>query len=345
MSNLRDKLISRIGSNGIILNQTINQIQNHVTDTFTENITNNISTSKSHILQYVRDVNLDNETAKIKNYKSIYDYMFFPNIGIKYKTLHVDEKQKSEHIINNHNNQIMNNDNEKKNSDDEKKKAFIENLIKQLTVSNNFERYLNKYFSLTEIRCYDKLYDVENNFNVVDTNNTNLIIAFSKKEFLDTILETYPNDESIIKQFALDFPREHIFINDEQFTSTEQFLLRLSKYNKEINISSQKRNKITTMMLAMLLCCQSSFYPSFAQLYNKTLKMWKHDETTQKIHVTDMSSYNKIEFTINKNKIACSLISQYKIIDVDNEQVLCIIKTETMFDLTYERCLIIYETV
>lgn len=237
----------------------------------------------------------------------------------------------------------------------EYRKLMIKKLKEQLNISPSINRFNEKFLNKTELSYYNNIkVDLDINYNIDIPENLNNIINFKNKEYLDNIYETYNTDEDILKQFTLDFPRHKIYVNNSICSTIGDIFTILSKYNRYIDLPNDR--KTTTFMLSMLLICQSSFYISFIHIYNKINKMKEKyllnvgenindiDKTPiLNYHLTDTKKVNEIHLTIDDFSLSCTFIASYKVINIYTEKDVYNIKAETLFDLNFDDCLIVYE--
>lgn len=202
---------------------------------------------------------------------------------------------------------------------------------------------------LPEIKkYYDDEYDMRINYDMINEMNANNIIRGVCQKLLDVFVETYSDDAKIMKQFALDFPRNTVYVNNQLVESMDRFTEVLSPFNREYVIYDENgyRKRVTNIIVfAMSFVCQSSFYPAFIHLYNKLQKMKESKEALNNIHLTDTKERNVIEINITEDKIQCALIACFKLIDIrSDENVLYNIRSETLFDSDMDDYLIVYKS-
>ena len=240
---------------------------------------------------------------------------------------------------------------------DEYRKLKLNQLKEQLKTSPSIQRFNEKFLQKLDLSFYRNIeQDLTNNYNIDIHANLNNIIHFKVIDFVNNIYETYHSDEDIVKQFTLDFPRHKIYINNIPCTELTGLFSILSKYNRDIDISPER--KTTTFMLSLLLICQSSFYMSFLHIYNKINKMKEEylinstndiqDTDTIPLlnyHITDKKEQNNIHLTIDEFRFCCVFNASYQIINVSTEKTIYNISAETIFDLNFDECLIVYESV
>ena len=215
----------------------------------------------------------------------------------------------------------------------------------------------DQYFETQRMKCpqmkkyYDDQYDMNVNYNVLNRINQNNIIKGKSLKFMEILVETYPDDEKIMKQFLLDFPRNTVYVNGKMIQTVDDFFEVITPFNREYvmyNENGDRKRIIATIPYAMTFVCQSSFYPSFIHLFNKLQKLRELEPDTDdlnNVHFTNTNERNVIEINVTQEKIQCALIAGFKLIDIQNEEnVLYGVKAETIFDTDMDDYLIVYKT-
>jgi hypothetical protein len=237
------------------------------------------------------------------------------------------------------------------------RKLMIIQLREQLDISPSINRFNNKFLNIEHLNYYRSIdTDLKYNYNIDIHSNLNNIIHFPQKQFITDIYNTYSTEEDTVKQFTVDFPRHKVYVNTTQITEISELFTILAQYNRKIEIKGCL--KTTSFILALLLICQSSFYMSFMHVFNKINKMKEnYIINTQtdlydtdvipllNYHITDTKKINEIHFTIDEFGFCCTFIASYKIINIYTEHVVHQIKAETIFDLKFDDCLIVYESI
>lgn len=241
----------------------------------------------------------------------------------------------------------------------------IDKFSNLLNISKSAEKLKTIFFNgVGQIaHFHDQSTDITNNYDVTKKENIDTIISISRQNFLNLILEVYPNDDAIIKQFLVDFPRQDVFLNGRQIFQIDNLLMELSTYNKMINLDNfieikpkpdtklfGSKSHISTMMLTLAMICQSSFYVSFFHLHDKITKLKStldldakmENDYRYNVHVTDFKERNQIRVNTTKNSFSCAIEASYKIMDIVEEKTLYKITTETLFDLDSDTCIIVY---
>ena len=234
----------------------------------------------------------------------------------------------------------------------------IEKFSNLLNISRSSEKLKNIFLNGNGHipYLYEQEEDIINNYDVTKKENINTMISISRQYFLHHILETYPDDDAIVKQFLLDLPRQDIYLNGHMIKTIDNLFMGLSMHNKLIycdQLISKSRPHISTMMLALLMICQSSFCVSFCHLHNKVeklksvLNLNKHykNDYRHNVHVADLKERNIIDINVTEETFSCSFRASYRIVDISEDTTLFKVQAETLFDLNSDLCLIIYEDV
>lgn len=234
----------------------------------------------------------------------------------------------------------------------------IEKFANLLNVSRSAEKlkkiFLNGRGHIPHL--YEQDVDISNNYDVTKKENIDTIISISRQNFLNLVMETYPDDDAIVKQFLLDLPRQDVYLNGHRIMTIDNLFMGLSMHNKLIyldQLTTKSRPHISTMMLALLLICQSSFFVSFLHLHNKIGKMKSvldgdkqyKDDHRHNIHVTDLKERDRIDINVTPETFSSSFGASYRILDITEDKTLFKVQTETLFDLSSDMCLIVYEAV
>jgi hypothetical protein len=183
----------------------------------------------------------------------------------------------------------------------------------------------NRYIQILDM-FYNHNYDLTKNINCITTIPSNI--------FIKQITETYKDKKSIIKQFMIDFPRQSIIINNKNILTVNEVI--------EIIKIIKIENKMSILMLILILSCQSSFYVSFNILFEKQLEMNKNMDTNVCVVDSKNREKNKIIFKMKKNMFICKLKSKYDIINTESGQILSNIESEIIYDINYDECVIIH---
>jgi hypothetical protein len=240
-------------------------------------------------------------------------------------------------------------------------------IINLLNISPNAQKLKEKFVTDYDVLHYfNQDIDTMKNYDITKEENLNVIINLPQRTFLETLLETFNDDDAIIRQFLVDFPRQDIYLNGCRVKTIDDLFMGLSRYNRMVyfgnpvpilnkgtprNMIINWRYYISLFMLTLVLTCQSSFFHSFTHLHNKMSKMKNVLEQNKQnlisvvnIYVTDYSERQKINLNVTCESFSCSLSATYKIINILDETILFRVKTETLFDLDSDTCIIVYET-
>ena len=249
----------------------------------------------------------------------------------------------------------------------------IQKVIEILSTSESYDRLvkkfvkngdLNEYYEndtidfvepsrIASLGCkHDTIDFVEpsriasDNYNILKHKNLNNIVSITNEKFINLLLESYHSDNNIVEQCLLDITREDIIINNVLVNTIDQLFLILSRYNKEVNVCSNRHN-ISLMLLCILIICQSSFYVSFVHIHNK-IKQIKHnypdDDTIKNLELIDGKERKKIIFNISCNTLRCELIGTYRIIDIESTETKYNILARLLYDYYNDTALIVNET-
>lgn len=234
----------------------------------------------------------------------------------------------------------------------------IEKFANLLNISRSADKlkklFLNGRGQIPHL--YEQDVDVTNNYDITKKENIDTIISISRQNFVNLVLETYPDDDAIVKQFLLDLPRQDVYLNGHKIKTIDNLFMGLSMHNKLIYLDQatpKSRPHISTMMMALLLICQSSFFVSFLHLHNKVGKMksildgdvqYKNDQR-HNVHVADLKERDRIDISVTAETFSCSFGASYRILDITEDRTLFKVQTETLFDINSDTCLIVYEAI
>jgi hypothetical protein len=199
------------------------------------------------------------------------------------------------------------------------------------------------------------------------------IISVNATTFVNSIIETYDSDKSVVNQFLHDFFRQIVSINDIVYENIDDLFLTLSTSNRKTSILSKSGEPMSTMMLLLLITCQSSHYLSYLYPHNTIGKVrdaaildseYSNDQKLPKCEdaivkpivafedptanyfVMNSDSFNVTNIIIDeidvRPEVGCVIESTYKIFDTQNYQKVYDIHAETIFNEKSDRCLIKY---
>lgn len=222
-------------------------------------------------------------------------------------------------------------------------------VIEMLKISRCSQNYIDKFINKTA-NLSNPIDDIQKYCDVSNLDNIDVVLSVPRDNFLDIILESYPNDEAIIKQAMIDIPRHNICINSNIIKNLDEMLFHLSTFNRQLFLDCTKRHNITLIMLVILLSCQSSFFLSFAHLHKKIENMMEilkndnipEDDPKYSISLADMGRKKEIKFYVDKDSLKISFVVYYRLFDRNTERLISGIRTETLFDLDTDVCLLTY---
>lgn len=243
-------------------------------------------------------------------------------------------------------------------------------LVKQLSVSPLFAGKIKQIIELVKRDTVKIITDREISDGpradfeqlFMPETSSDFIINLSSKSFVDSIIETYDSDKAIVTQFLCDFFRQIVSVNDIIYNDIDSLFLELSASNRKTTIKSQSGKPISTMMLLLLITCQSSHYLSYLYPHNAITEI--RDRSAEKSELDEdmkfkdpMAAYyvmNSNEFNITnividridiRPEVGCVIDSTYKIFDTQNCKKVYDIKAQTIFNERSDRCLIRYNIV
>lgn len=243
-------------------------------------------------------------------------------------------------------------------------------LVEQLSVSPLFS---DRIADIIDRVREDNLFiitDQEISSNTIDSTvidslfmpetSSEFVLSIEAKEFLNSILETYDSDRAIVNQFLHDFFRQVVSINDVVHEDIDSLFLELSNSNRKTKIRSKSGKPISTMMLLLLITCQSSHYLSYLYPHNAVTDIRdrvaeqgeldeenKFKDSRAACYVMNSSEFNIMNIIIDhidvRPEIGCIIDSAYKIFDTQEDQKVYDIKAQTIFSERAERCMIRYK--
>lgn len=232
----------------------------------------------------------------------------------------------------------------------------LEKFLSLLSISESYEKYKNRFVDndmMSAKIVLDQETDINNKYDVSKKSDIDTIVSISRQNFLELALETYPDDSAIIRQYLSDLPRQNVLINNVRINDIEHMLSVLGRFNREIKIDIKNRKTISTTMLAIAFVCQSSFFMSFMHFHNKCNMMrciiesdpLLKDDPRCHMYASDLKEKNMISIMITQNKLRCSFIARYRIVDVTRDKTIHIVKSETLIDVDDDTGLIVYEAM
>jgi hypothetical protein len=179
---------------------------------------------------------------------------------------------------------------------------------------------------------YIVITDINNKDPIQDANNISLVINTSK--FIHDMVVSYKNTLNIFQQFAADFNRLDIYINDEQYTDIDRVLRKLLTLKLNY-IKTKNTQRVSFFTFIVMLCCQSSFFPSFLFLH-------KNFADCENIHATSNNNcgkrkhikiYEKIDENGKRKGNYVKFIASYALINIKTNTEISIVDTETVINL------------
>ena len=193
------------------------------------------------------------------------------------------------------------------------------------------------------------------------TKPQSFVYSISAQTFIDSIVESYESDKSIVNQFLCDFFRQTIKANGSTYRSIDDLFAVMSESNYKTQICSKfnatdaEQKQLSSFMLMLLLTCQSSHYLSYVYPYKVLEHLRKIDnnnryvmtDTEQGFNTTNLFMSDPISDIVADRtpEIGCIIGSSYKILDIETDTKLCAIKAETIFTERSDRCIIKYTVV
>jgi len=235
------------------------------------------------------------------------------------------------------------------NFDREEKIMELEGVINLMLLSDSIKKYDIIAILGNRTMKYYHPHD-ENNNNLIGE-KMQMIILFSLKDFINSVLSTYLDDDSIMKQFLADFHRHNVSINGESVRSIDQFITMLSKYNRPLTTKCLQK-QISLILFSMVLVCQSSYYISFNYIHNWLIKLKQKNSNLNDLHIVDSRTGKKINIIVSdcrgnpeNNALCCVVGGSYKIINCRLDRTIHEFSTETIVDISMDHCIVRYDTV
>jgi hypothetical protein len=235
-------------------------------------------------------------------------------------------------------------------------------LVEQMNVSPFFATRIAKYINLVKNGNIRVITDKEIESGEVEyipklfmpQRHSEFIVSIESRTFLNSILDTYESDTDIINQFLRDFFRQIVTINDIVYNNIDDLLLELSASNRKTNIRSKSGKPISTMMLLLLITCQSSHYLSYLYSHNAITDIRdmitafdpEGSDPRTGYFVMNSNEFNVTNIWIDhidvRPEVGCIIDSTYKIFDTNNCEKIYDIKAKTIFNESSDRCMICY---
>ena len=228
-------------------------------------------------------------------------------------------------------------------------------LLEQLLVSPLFSKRISHIIDLVrddKISVFTNDEIISNsvqNFDdfFVPEENSDFAITIDSRVFLDSIIETYKSDSSIINQFLQDFARQIVTINGVIYDDMDSFFMELSSSNRKTKIMSHHKpgKKMSTMMLLLLITCQSSHYLSYTYPFNAINRF--REKTNKNYYAISRSEMNVTNIIVDhidiRPQVGCVIDSSYRIVDTDNNVDIYYVDSQTFFNEKTKVCVIRYK--
>lgn len=226
-------------------------------------------------------------------------------------------------------------------------KKKIDSLVELITEQNKIKMYDD-----SEIDSYSHIFLPEylNNAKqqIKQTDQKVFFVCVDKYKFVESIIEVYNTNASILSQFIQDFHRGKMIINDIIYTNIDELFYELSRVNRMTKIRNLKDEKMSTFMLSLLLMCQTSHYMSYMYPFNAINELKKHNTKYDDYNVLNSNKQisNTINITIDRINVVpemgCSITSCYEVFDVKGNFKVYDITVETIFKERAEIVLLKY---
>ena len=229
-------------------------------------------------------------------------------------------------------------------------KLYILDSLLDISNNKSYTKYLqpisNELDILKQNKLIKKLY-IEHNINechdLSKVSNLNGIVMLNLSEYLSTILKTYNTDQNIAKQFLVDLPRQDVYVNGVRIHDFAQLVSLVKIFRRKVNLGFKPMKSINSILLLLVLACQSSLCTAFEFLSHKIMN-YRNDKNNN-MHLVDSKYRSTLRLLINHTDIKCSFEKIHNIIDIMTEDILHIMKVETLIDITLSRGVIVYEQV
>jgi hypothetical protein len=233
-------------------------------------------------------------------------------------------------------------DNEKQEIEDIKKEIVERNIkfTKSLTRLSDIEMVCEHIDS----NDFEIISETGNEIDIFIDDITNKV-KFDRKHFITIISETYKTDTDIIKQYSLDFLRQTVRINNKILNTTTDFFYELSKYNQKINLDEFPT---TYMNLCILFVCQTTFYLSYIQLFEKINKIKENNKKYESYHITYIGEkcdkdHDCINLFFDNDILRGEFYAKYRLINLEDESTICDISSRISFSSDNKDCELSYD--
>lgn len=150
------------------------------------------------------------------------------------------------------------------------------------------------------------------------------------KKFIKDVFMSYSNKEDIIRQFLLDFPRMKILLNYVHQIDEVLMIRKVLRhvYSNHVQTSFGKMNIV---LFLQMMSTQSSFFFHFKTLYDVYSG---HDRD---MHVTDDGTPAITNIIFKEEYINITFNKKFKHLNIINNTIYGIIKSNMMIVLQYDR--------
>jgi hypothetical protein len=180
-----------------------------------------------------------------------------------------------------------------------------------------------------------------------------IIVTMDRKEFINAMLESYKDEVDMLRQFATDFKRLSIYINDIKCDDIDEFMRKLlatkarvietdkgsSDEEKLTDIKGKNGKCMSMLMFTILICCQSSFFFPFLFIHQNYTKFEDIEPSNNKDNGKEIRLYIS-EDNINHR---IQLTAYFDIINIKKEEHLYRAKTQTDIEMGSDMVVLIFD--
>lgn len=225
---------------------------------------------------------------------------------------------------------------------------------------DNEEQKIDKYFDLMNPSANIsrsisniKIYDVSTIRRTIDNNPSKIyrlftpstkrefVINIPKSTFMNSITETYKSDTDILNQFICDFYRQRVYYDNKKCSSIDGLFYYLSKYNHMTDVLNTNASNMSSMMLMLLMTCQSSHFLSYFYPHS-AINTSSKSKSTNSIYVMNGDNMSNININTSPNDYSCQIDSNYKILNIESNTKTHEIDAKTMISNSSDVCYIKY---
>lgn len=161
---------------------------------------------------------------------------------------------------------------------------------------------------------------------------------FSLEKYFSDIWKSYQyNRDRVVEQFLIDFNRQIILVNNQQFDSALDFFEKIKHLEKKYNYEI----KITYFLLTIMLCNQSSFAMSFqilSDLYGSFDENLALVSRPRKLSDSCIkSSKSIVEIVFNDKVISFLFKITLFVINTNNGEIIRKVNAETDISLSFDK--------